>query len=139
MVNVVIEIRSDSDFLLLSFSLMGSLSSFNYIKHYMLHHHLMQQSCSLCLRSTGKQSKRNKNIIWVPWSWIKTSDHFINRKHFSRKMEKKEFIRECMQLPIETFLERCKSQNVNWTTASFSLSQVSGLGSRGSSLHRGAS
>jgi len=42
MVNAVIKIRSDSDFLLLSFSLMGSLSSFNS-RHYMLHHYLIMQ------------------------------------------------------------------------------------------------
>lgn len=40
-VNAVFKIRSDSDFLLFSFSLMGSLSSFNCIRHCLLHYQLM--------------------------------------------------------------------------------------------------
>lgn len=44
MVSAVIKIRSVDDFLLFSFSLMGCLFFFlfNCIRHYILHHPLMQ-------------------------------------------------------------------------------------------------
>lgn len=58
LVNAVIKIKLGCDFLLLSFSLMGSLSPLNFIRHYILHCHVMQylETVLFCLPSIGSYS-----------------------------------------------------------------------------------
>lgn len=77
-VNAVIKIRSDSDFLLLSFSLMGSLSSFNCIRHYILHHHLMQYSELFCVSVVQGSSPREMKMY--------SSASLLMGKDFSRSL-----------------------------------------------------